>query len=64
MEAGETGWLRRDQGHSVAFLNCGNAKLKLERLDEAIADYDSAIRLNPGFTAPAPGNLSASQRKT
>ena len=32
-----------------AYYNRGNAKTSLDRIEEAIADYDEAIRLNPSF---------------
>src|SRR5437868_9917222 len=35
--------------HAVAFCNRGFAKNNLQRYDEAITDYDHAIRLNPGI---------------
>ena len=33
----------------IAYYNRGNAKTSLGRIEEAIADYDEAIRLNPSF---------------
>lgn len=35
--------------HSVAFCNLGNALLELNRIDEALSNYDKAISLNPAY---------------
>lgn len=38
-----------DSDHKLAYMSRGSAFLRLERLDDAIADFNHAIRLNPDF---------------
>jgi tetratricopeptide (TPR) repeat protein len=41
--------IEEDSDHKLAYMSRGSAFLRLERLDEAIADFDHAIHLNPDF---------------
>ncbi|MGD2187934.1 MAG: tetratricopeptide repeat protein [Desulfobacterales bacterium] len=36
-----------DTNHKLAYMSRGSAFLRLDRLDEAIADFDRAIQINP-----------------
>lgn len=41
--------IEQDNDHKLAYMSRGSAFLRLDRLDEAIADFDRAIQLNPDF---------------
>jgi tetratricopeptide (TPR) repeat protein len=41
--------IEEDNDHKLAYMSRGSAYLRLERLDDAIADFDHAIHLNPDF---------------
>lgn len=41
--------IEEDSDHKLAYMSRGSAFLRLERLDEAIADFGHAIHLNPDF---------------
>lgn len=41
--------IAQDNDHKLAYMSRGSAFLRLDRLDEAIADFDRAIQLNPDF---------------
>ena len=41
--------IEQEPGHKLAYMSRGSAFLRLDRLDEAIADFDRAIHLNPDF---------------
>jgi tetratricopeptide (TPR) repeat protein len=46
-----TGCILKRPEHAQAYLGRGNAYRKLQRMDEAVADYREATRLRPGYTA-------------
>ena len=41
--------IEQDSGHKLAYMSRGSALLRLDRLEEAIADFDHAIQLKPDF---------------
>ncbi len=41
--------IEKDSEHKLAYMSRGSAFLRLERLDDAIADFNHAIHLNPDF---------------
>ncbi len=41
--------IEEDSDHKLAYMSRGSAFLRLERLDDAIADFNHAIHLNPDF---------------
>ena len=41
--------IEQDTHHKLAYMSRGSAFLRLDRPDEAIADFDRAIHLNPDF---------------
>ncbi|NNM94403.1 MAG: tetratricopeptide repeat protein [Bacteroidia bacterium] len=54
--------LQSDSNYSYAYFSRGNCYLQFDRPEKALADFDHAVRLNPGFT-PASDAYRALKRK-